>query len=348
MSETNNLILGDLNCHFQRRSKFTRIVENFFQEISFKIFWENTDTCKEHLISNADYTYSQVVNNKASTSVIDHFVSNEILYKSTVEAGIIHSGENPSFHSPIFAKFRFADIDTNTEEIRSTKRVNWGRASDQAKQHYVDTVTSKLADVQIPACVNCSDLHCSAHTEELETYTMDVLEAVEKAAQECLPSSGGGGQNSKLINIIPGWTEYVKPFSDESKFWSAVWQSAGKPVQCSLYDMMMYSKRQYKYAVRRLKRANHHIQNDKFVNGLLEGGVNIFNEIKKYRGKSSNCSSRIDDQVGSKNIANHFANIYSQLYSRHQHGEDFENMVNKINSDVKEDSLKERKSLLIW
>ena len=88
----------------------------------------------------------------------------------------------------------------------------------------------------------------------------------------------------------------------------------------------MKSKCQYKYAVRRLKRANQSIQNDKFVEGLLGGGLNIFQEIRKFRGKTRNCSSRIDNEVGAKNIANHFANIYSELYSRHEHGPEFEQM----------------------
>ena len=97
---------------------------------------------------------------------------------------------------------------------------------------------------------------------------------------------------------------------------------------------MMKSKCQYKYAVRRLKRANESIQNDKFVSGILGGGLDIFSEIKKFRGVTKNCSSRIDDQVGAKNIANHFAGIYSELYSRHDHGPEFEMMATDISSNV--------------
>ena len=63
---------------------------------------------------------------------------------------------------------------------------------------------------------------------------------------------------------------------------------------------MKKSKCQYKYAVRRLKRANESIQNDKFVSGVIGGGLNIFTEIKKFRGKVKNCSSRIDEYVGQR------------------------------------------------
>ena len=79
--------------------------------------------------------------------------------------------------------------------------------------------------------------------------------------------------------------------------------------------MMKESKLQYKYAIRRLKRANQNIQNDKFIQSIIQGGSNIFAEIKRFRGKSSNCSSRIDGEVGSTDIANRFADIYSQLYN---------------------------------
>ena len=73
---------------------------------------------------------------------------------------------------------------------------------------------------------------------------------------------------------------------------------------------------QFKYAFWRLKRASNKLQNDRFVDSILQGGVNIFQEIKKFCRKSRNCSNRIDDEIGSTNIANHFAGIYSNLYNQ--------------------------------
>ena len=166
---------------------------------------------------------------------------------------------------------------------------------------------------------------------------MKVLEAVEVAGK-CL-SSTGGGSGSQSSNTIPGWNEYVKPICDESKFWHSVWQSAGMPQQGSLLDAMKSSKMQYKYAVRRLKRANCKIQNDKFVQNLLSGGVNIFKEVKKFRGVSRNCSSTIDGEVGARNIANRFAEIYSELYNTHEHGPAFDEVKNKISGNITPDSI---------
>ena len=50
--------------------------------------------------------------------------------------------------------------------------------------------------------------------------------------------------------------EHVKPFKSESVFWHSVWVSSGCPNRGDLYHVMKSSKLQYKYAVRRLKRAD--------------------------------------------------------------------------------------------
>ena len=146
------------------------------------------------------------------------------------------------------------------------------------------------------------------------------MEAIDVAAHATLPLSGGGragpggkqcgGKSGGVNQNVPGWNEHVKPFKSESKFWHSVWVSAGCPNQGDLYNVMKSSKQQYKYAVRRLKRASDKLQGDKFVQELLKGGCNIFTEIKKFRGISKTCSSTIDGEVGASNISNHFADIY--------------------------------------
>ena len=125
---------------------------------------------------------------------------------------------------------------------------------------------------------------------------------MESAGHECLPTSGGGGMVGKKPKL-PGWSEHVKPHADESNFWYKMWLSAGKPGAGDLLDNMKQSKRQFKFAVRRLKRCKDKIQNDKFVASLLKGDAKIFEEIRKFRGKTSTFSSRIDDEVGAKNIS---------------------------------------------
>ena len=57
---------------------------------------------------------------------------------------------------------------------------------------------------------------------------------------------------------------------------------------------------QYKYAVRRLKRGMEGIQNDKCMNGVLNGGQDIFAVIKKIRGNVKVTSNCVDVATGSE------------------------------------------------
>ena len=86
-------------------------------------------------------------------------------------------------------------------------------------------MATKLNEITMPGCISCTNLHCSDHSDQIDSYTLEVLEAIESAAKESLPAVGGGGQaNSKRVpNRIPGWNDLVKPFYDESKFWHSIY-----------------------------------------------------------------------------------------------------------------------------
>ena len=84
---------------------------------------------------------------------------------------------------------------------------------------------------------------------------------------------------------------------------------------------------------------------------ILKGGCNIFKEIRKYRGSSRQCSSRIDDEVGVSDIAGHFAQIYGNLYNRSEHDDAFEEMCDKVSADLDEsshDSIERIDEELVW
>ena len=118
-----------------------------------------------------------------------------------------------------------------------------------------------------------------------------------------------------------------------------MWESAGRPQAGALHDVMRHTNNQYRHAARRLRRAGDKLQNDIFVQSLTAGGANLFEEIKKFRGTPKNVSSVIDGETGAKNIANKFADIYSDLYSKVENGEELINLRDQINNEINEDSL---------
>ena len=120
-----------------------------------------------------------------------------------------------------------------------------------------------------------------------------------------------------------------------------MWVSAGKPTAGQLLHLMRQSKHQYKYALRRVQRASNKIQNDKFVGSLLQGGVKIFDEIKKNRGKIKNCSSTIDGEVGASNIADHFAGIYRKLSNQDNLGDKVTSLQDRLNQNISSQDISE-------
>ena len=63
--------------------------------------------------------------------------------------------------------------------------------------------------------------------------------------------------------------------------------------------------------------------------------------MKKFRGQQKTVSSRIDEVVGSSNIADHFADKYKDLYSKCELGEEFHNLRKNIEDNVCEDDINE-------
>ena len=96
---------------------------------------------------------------------------------------------------------------------------------------------------------------------------------------------------------------------------------------------------QYDTAARRLRRPSNKLQNDVFVNSFTARAVKLFDEIKKFRGTPRMVSSVIDGETGSKNIASKFADIYSQLYSKVDHGDDMNKLRDEINGQIDQSSI---------
>ena len=263
---TNVWVAGDLNYDFSRNTTFSTLVHDYFEEIGLKFLWENYD--QYNRISKPSYTYLSHANGTPVSSTIDHFAFNPRLLPLISEAGPMHSGENPSNHSAIYAKLDIGDVDTSEEIITVTKHVDWSGATEGAKIEYEARLTEQLLQVYVPGCVMCTDVHCMDHGVEIEQYTLDILETVQSVARDTLPVKGGGRKSGQR-KCTPGWSEHVKPYQEESKFWHSLWMSAGRPNYGALYNSMKQARQQYKYAVRRLSRAGDSIKNDKFVNSVI-------------------------------------------------------------------------------
>ena len=105
---------------------------------------------------------------------------------------------------------------------------------------------------------------------------------------------------------------------------------------------MKNSRNQYHYAIRRVKRKEATIRNNKFIKCCLEGNVdNLLKEVKKLQGIKSKNSTTIDGKVGDKNIANHFSAIYEGLYNSVISDDALGVLLDEINENISEEDLQD-------
>ena len=78
------------------------------------------------------------------------------------------------------------------------------------------------------------------------------------------------------------------------------------------------------------------------MSSILRGqSGNIYQEIKKFWGQQKTVSSSIDEVVGSKHIADHFADKYKDLYSKCNLGQEFHDLKETIEENVAEEDMSE-------
>ena len=78
----------------------------------------------------------------------------------------------------------------------------------------------------------------------------------------------------------------VLPYKEQAEFWNFSWEEAGKPRNGGVFCVMKHTKAQFHYAIRRCKRAANEVSNDKWVECLISGERDLFEEIKRNRVKN--------------------------------------------------------------
>ena len=99
---SNIFFAGDLNCHFERNNKFTKLIKNFIDEIPLNVLWNEVH--RNENITEVEFTYSFMNESNIYFSTIDHFLVNDWVLMAVEEAGAPHLQDNFSNHCPILCK----------------------------------------------------------------------------------------------------------------------------------------------------------------------------------------------------------------------------------------------------
>ena len=68
------------------------------------------------------------------------------------------------------------------ETVNNESKVSWAKACDVAKMKFSVTLDDNLQSITLPSCISCTNLHCKTHCEEIDEYTMEVLETLKCAS----------------------------------------------------------------------------------------------------------------------------------------------------------------------
>ena len=326
----NFVILGDINSDFSRNTRFVNIVRQFMEENQLMTLWEKFD---------CDFTNIQPLQNaRFSFSTIDHFLIKRQCLDNYIDACVLHLGENLSNHEIIYLKMTCPH--NSTEDNQQSTEVfknkpNWSKISINQIEMLRENLIERMSSVYLPdTALCCRDLHCGdeQHLEELDAYTLNLLNSLEQAVDENVPKI----LNEKHTLHIPGWNEVIKPLREQVNLWKFLWLESGKTLNTQVHLVYRKVRHRYHYTIRHLRKFKQDIKNSNFLKAAADGKFNdILKTLKIQRNGKSMNSNIIDNVTGEKDISTHFSNIYKGIYNHHDEV-DLVSLFDSVNEKVNE------------
>ena len=299
---------GDINADFLRNTAHTNVVNENVEDMSLTRSWAKYDI---------DFTCCHEQLGVCYVSTLDHFFWSESLGELVLDAGVIHHPDNKSDHSPVYCVLEFQNVEQQVSGPALYKpRPSWKKSKPEQKDNFKTELEDRLSRLETPLSVTtCRDVGCKdpAHREDLDNFTLDLLETMQTVAEENLSIPIPKVENLSKKKSVPGWKEAVGPYKEEAYFWHQVWVSYGRPINNDLHTAMKKSKNKYHYEYRKCQKAEERIKRNKLLDSCLNGGVDIFQEIKNLRKSKPVVATSMDGVKD--NVKDHFKGIYEQLYN---------------------------------
>jgi hypothetical protein len=94
-----------------------------------------------------------------------------------------------------------------------------------------------------------------------------------------------------------------------------LWVAHGKPKDGVIANNMRLSRREYHYAIRKVKRNERDARKASFLNSLLNNKYDFYKEVKRFKGCKSKVATTVNGMQSKNDIANVFAKEYESLYN---------------------------------
>ena len=177
---------------------------------------------------------------------------------------------------------------------------------------------------------------------------LDILCAIVETSYVTLPLYGGKGAGRGKgghATTCPGWTEEVKPFQKESRYWHDAWVLEGRPRGNWLHSLMIKKRSQYHYAIRRARGRADLTRAEHLFEASLQGDCNLLEEMKRIRcggkGNNQDLPDTVSGATGEDEIASKFKTVYETLYNSADTEAEMLELQHRVESLIGQNSLQE-------
>jgi hypothetical protein len=269
---------------------------------------ENMSSCYQ-ILPSVKFTYDS--GNAKST--IDHILVSDNLKDSLYSCYTVDNITNGSDHLSLMCNFKITIEYMQTPQRASAPKIAWYKASLVDIDMYKANLDVELDKINIPnEVVQCNDIFCKKHSCEIDKLYIDIINCCINASK---PLSCTTNNNSNKLTKA-GWNDVCKEKKQIALFWHSIWKSAGSPSNGYLANIRRSTRAVYHRSVKILKKDQDKLRSEKLASALVsDPSRNFWNEVKKFRGKSTCIPHNINGTTGDKNIANEFANKFKTIFN---------------------------------
>lgn len=295
---------GDLNTDLIRVSPQTRALSVFMSDFDMT-------SCIEMDLATVPYTYI----GPTSTSKIDHFIVSPAMASCVSSCEII---DNHLFsdHVPVKTTFDFnIDVMSITDRPHQSKTA-WWKASSEQLLEYKYVLEQKLKNIKVDHdLLSCTDISCTVHIESLKVFYASIINACIEASDQCIPKTGKSNNGSSNRNI-PGWTEHVEHFRQESLYWHHQWRDSGQPHHGQVAEMRRITRARYHRALRHVIKDGDSIKMERMAQAIIDNRTrDLYTEVRKIKGRNNFAPANVDGYSNVSDISDVFSNKYKNLYN---------------------------------
>ena len=321
---TNFVIIGgDFNTNLLRQTPQTSHLLNFVYENDLHVV--NNE-------NNVPYTYVNTNTNRVYTSIIDHFVVSKNLTEYISDYSIVNN-HLYSDHVPLSIKFNVVVKHFQVKEHVRVAQTSWKKATSSNIDNYKVLLDKRLKLICFDKSIfTCTEKFCKCHIESIKAVYNELIEACIYSADVCIPKT----KSIAKSKCIPGWNDHIERFRQESLFWHRCWKSEGCPHEGDTASMMRITRARYHNIVKSVKKDSDNIRIEKMAKAISQSNHrNLWNEVRKIKGKSNFMSACVDGATEDTDICNIFADKYDKLYNSVPYDtNEMQNIVSEINHQV--------------